>query len=184
MLMQTGVTSGNKIVLRQDYTIPVGNSIVIAVAIGSPSIDGATGWAADEQQVGITLNSDDSADTAGSERIDFYAMEVDANLTDIQSVHTGAITGANGTSTVWRPMGTMIYLRICRTGTAAYYPFFSMDGYAWAGMDEFTFTTGALNNIWVWTKAGATVGTPAPVHAFAWIRLGTNGIDPWPWASK
>jgi hypothetical protein len=182
MLMQTGTTTGNTVQLRQDYTIPDGSSIVVALAIASPSQDASPGpgWADNELQVGITLNTDDTGATAGAAGIDFYAMEVDANSTDVQVVGRGMTSGGTSISTIWRPIGTMIYLRIARTGLV-YYPYFSMDGFTWAPMDDVTFAS-ALTNIWIFHRNVATQGTPTGVTAWAWVRLGSNNIDPWIWA--
>lgn len=180
LLMQVGSTATQEVLLRQDYTIPVDSSIVVAVL---PSINGETATA-DELQIGISLNSNDTDFDAGATSYAFYAVEMDT-VPDIQTISVGQSAGGSGrvlAAGTWgmSPIGQVVYLRIARDSNNWYYPSFSFNGFVWQPLGASQFTN-PHDNLWIFARNAATSGAPVPIQAVAWVRLGGVGIDPWPW---
>lgn len=176
MLIQVGSAATQQVLLRQDYTLPDGASIVAAI---SPAIHFGA-MAGDELQIGLSLNTDDSGYGAGTSYLHFHAVEVDS-LPDTQTVVLGSSGGAATitlASTQRTPAyGETIFLRISRSGLF-YYPMISYDGQTWAQFGGTSYAA-AFTNIWLFARNGGTTGTPVPIQSVRWIRQGTNGVDPW-----
>jgi hypothetical protein len=175
-----GTTSGTRAVkLRQAFTLPDGASIVAAVATPTPTADDVPGFAQNERQVGIALTLANTAEDA-SPGLRLFASEVDVDTLQIQSLGVGHTAGdANGDAyhVGW---GRMIYLRIARSGLW-YYTFYSQDGTTWVPFGAAQWAA-AHAYLWLFDNViAAASGTPIPITAWAWIRQGGNGIDPWPW---
>lgn len=172
LLMQAGSGAGQRVMLRQDYTLPDGKSIVVALA---PSVtsdaDSQAGIANNEQWAGVCINDDDSDWNAGE--YSAVMFDVDANgarilgWDGVVKGHSGGLVSAVG----------VIYLRLSRVGSIIYFSW-SRDGATWMHIGQDT-RAGVASNVWLFTEATVSGGEPVPVQAFDWIRLGTNGVDPW-----
>lgn len=181
LLTQSGPGSTQLVDIRQDYTLPDGSSIVVAVG-SNLSLDGAPGIAANERQTVLVLNSDDTGSQNGGTRTELFAVEMDADSPDPQSIATGASASTAATVTAGRPsLGDMVFLRVARVGLV-YWCYWSINGINWVGMGSQTFAA-AHTNIWLSDRCFAAAPNPIPITTWAWVRLGTNAVDPWPWWS-
>jgi len=178
-LFQVGAAATQEVLLRQDYTLPDGASLGLAVAaavhLGTPT--------ADELQIGISLNTDD-ATFLGASCLQFYAVEMDG-AAEIQAVSTGSTGGAASTTIAAAthgisPLARIVYVRITRDGLW-YYPHFSFDGYTWMPLGASSFAA-EFTNIWLFARNAGATGTPVPIQAVAWLREGSDAFDPWAWA--
>jgi hypothetical protein len=59
-----------------------------------------------------------------------------------------------------------------------YYGFVSFDGASWSPIGSYS-PSSAHNNLWLLVANKAAGGSPVPIQAFDWIRLGSNAVDPW-----
>lgn len=167
LIMQCG--TGDDVALRQDYTLPDGSSIVLAVAVGTGETSGG-----DNQAFALRLNDDDSSSVAG----EFVALmvEQDGTAFNIQGNSDTSSSGNEITSEV-SPLSQVIFLRIARDGLT-YSCFYSIDGFTWSIVYQDTHADIA-DNIWLHFGGPTTLDVVATV-AIAWIRQGTNDLDPWP----
>lgn len=173
-----GSTSGSRDVrLRQTFTLPDGASIVVAVATPAPTVDDSR--AENERQIGIALNqSDATEDTTPTVRL--FAQEVDAAAANIQSLAGGHTSGSAGGTAPDQSWGEMLFLRIARSGLW-YFPSYSRDGHTWVPFGACLMAS-AMTRLWLYDRViAAASGTPVPIAAWAWVRQGGVGVDPWPW---
>lgn len=167
---------GNPVKLRQDYTLPDGKSIVLALA---PSLmaDAQAGIANNELQVGMSLNDNDGDYNAGN----YTFINIDPNVEGWRMFKAGpggvCSTPSSANPLCSCPLAEKIYLRIARDGLD-YYCSWSTDGTTWFPFKKDTHG-GALTNIWIWCASSAAFGDPTPIQAIDWLRLGGNNVDPW-----
>lgn len=175
LLIQVGSAATQEVQLRQDYTLADGESVILAI---SPAMHLGS-VTADELQIGLGLNSDDSFYSAGSTHFEFYAVETDSTP-DIQASPTGHSGGQGSvTVTLTNAISRTLFLRMSRS-SLFYHPSFSFDGMSWSPLGGSSFAA-AHNNLWIFARNAGTTGTPIPVQAIHWIRSGVNSVDPWPW---
>jgi hypothetical protein len=176
LLMQVGQQTGQQVLLRQDYTLPDGASIILAL---SPTLthdaDGGGGIASNEIRCGLALNDSDSDFDAGSNAL---RILFDTQGSGWRVIHqTGTSTTIAGMPTNAAVDLEKMYLRIARDGSA-YHAFYSMDGENWNPMTSTT-PGSAPDNIWIYTECLNTFADPVPIQVFHWLRQGTNALDPW-----
>lgn len=176
LLMQVGQTGAQEVMLRQDYTLPDGKSIIASI---SPALmsDAESGIENNELQIGISLNDNDTGHAAGNSSEAFF----DANADGWRVIH---VIHNGGSTTVGSfPNGAMpdpakkMYFRISRVGSS-YTVFWSGDGSTWFPLTSDTPAV-TFDNVWIWAESSATFGDPIPIQVFDWVRLGTNDLDPW-----
>ncbi len=173
LLMQVGQTGAQEVSFRQDYTLPDGKSIIVAVTPTLLADADGGGINNNEIQLGISLNPSDTDHGDGDEQEVFF----DANANGWRVFHAANALAVGATPNSAMPDMQRMYLRITRAGSV-YYAFYSMDGQGWAPLGSHT--PGATQtNVWIWTRSSASFGDPIPIQVFDWIRLGTNGLDPW-----
>lgn len=161
LLVQVG--DGDDVLLRQDYTLPDGYSIVLSIS-GTP--DGG-----DNMAIGLVLNQTDSDPLTGEWFTN--AMEQDSTQWVVQSYSS---TSSTGRETVRDVLAERVYLRIMRDDLT-YHSFVSLDGSTWAWVYSET-ESFVHTNLWI-RVSGPNSSTYAPIIAIDWIRLGTNDFDPW-----
>jgi len=166
LLLQCG--TADSVSLRQDYTLPDGASIVLAVSMPTGENSGG-----DNQSMALRLNDSNTSSTAG-EHVTIM-IEQDSTAFNIQGNSDTDASGTEITSNV-APLADMVFLRIMRS-TLTYSCWYSMDGYSWSFVFEDTHADVA-DNVWI-TFVGATTLDYAPIAAIPWIRQGTNDLDPW-----
>lgn len=176
LLTQAGSPVTQQVHFRADQTLPDGASLVVALAPSATVAGIATN---DSQQIGITLNTDDAGYQNGN-YLGLYAVEVDANAADIQTLGAGSTAGSFATLTEATAIGQIVFLRIARSGLV-YRPYVSYDGRTWIPFPSVTYAA-AFTNIWLFHRNPGISATPVPITAWAWVRQGTNGIDPWDWS--
>lgn len=171
MLMQAGRNTGQEVALRQDYTVPDGNSILCAVAVSYGA--GTTTEINNATQIRLSLNDNNTSSRSGN----YVEMSVDSQASTAPRIYVASSVGADfaGAGLAVR----VVFFRIARSGLV-YYPFFSADGSTWTPCGSRTFGS-ALDNVWIRVECLATItsGCPVPIVAYDWVRLGTNGLDPW-----
>jgi hypothetical protein len=171
--MQVGTASGDSVRLRQDYTLPDGQCMVLPMGFAFDVA--AASLANNEIQAGLCLNDNDTGPFSGA------AGQTAALMWDTEASGY-RIIGWDGSSVIGNQVATVVfrtaYFRISRTGLA-YDIFLSMDGFDWSYLGRKTMGS-AANNVWIFADCAATmsnrvvIGTP-------WIRQGSAlTIDPWP----
>jgi hypothetical protein len=168
-LLQTH--ESNKVRLRQDYTLPDGNSIILAVSSAVWNDNGVTG---NEIQTGIALTAD-STNHAPNDAILVLHDTTSTSVSQILCADGNTTFGTSGNGVIW---GSVTYFRICRSGTT-YYGFYSFDGLAWSGLGSTTSGVGAYDRIWIWHASQGGTFNPNPISCVKWIRQGDNSVDPW-----
>jgi len=167
-------TDGDEFEIRQDYELPDGKSIILAV---SPAItcdaDGGD-VSNNEIMIKLSLNDDDSGHTAGNSCV--ISIDCQTNGMRVLYYDGSNYYGTGGTNDLVN-FGQKFFLRILRDGTD-YYGFYSLDCETWVSLYKLSYGS-ALNNVWIAVDSGATVGTPVPIQAFDWIRLGDDKVCPW-----
>lgn len=169
------VDSGNHVRLRQDYTLPDGKSIILAISI-TLMADGQSGIGNDDLDVGLTLNDDDDVG-AGN----LVTVHLDSQI-DGWRIYCGTkvamSTPQSGVlDVVSCPIAKQLYFRIARDGLD-YYGSWSVDSETWFPFAKQTYLA-ALDNIWIVVSSTAGMGDPTPIQAVHWIRQGNNSVDPW-----
>ena len=169
--------------MRQDYTLPSGSSIILAV---DPTFLFDTALTNDELWVGLALNGSNSTyDTEGF--MTWLAVMAEAE-TGAGAVRVTARQGGGlvGTSASTVLLGQKLYFRILRQGGISgeggdYHTFYSIDGNNWVYLDKLSLGSSVFDNVWVFahSKASFSLGKPVPIQQFDWIRLGTANIRPW-----
>jgi hypothetical protein len=163
--------NGDEFQIRQDYTLPDNSSIILALS-PAVSMDGAPAITINEIWAGMALNDNDGGFNSGTYQLLFFGA---ASNTFRCQHYNGSTRGSTPVGAC--PTGQKLYLRFSRADLT-YYAFMSVDCETWVPMGSVT-VAGAYTNIWIFVDSQATVGTPTPIQAFDWIRLGTNSVDPW-----
>jgi len=169
LLLQT--YESNKVTLRQDYTLPDGNCIIMAINSAVWNDNGVTN---NEIQVGISLNQS----TTEIFPTDGFALlhdTVSTTASQILAADGNTTFGSSGYGVIW---GHTTYFRICRSGST-YYGFYSFDGISWSGCGSTTSGIGAYDRIWIFNNSSTGAFNPNPIATVKWIRQGSNGVDPW-----
>jgi hypothetical protein len=160
----TQMSAGNDFFMRQDYTLPDGNSIILSLnpTVTTPEIG------QNDYFVGMSVNDNDSAFNAGNYHWFAFAPSSRVIAWD------GSATSATGVSST----GHGMYLRVLRSGlTYSYY--WSITGDMWNPIESNT-ESGAFTNIWLFTISEAAYNSsPVSINKFSWIRQGDNNIRPW-----
>jgi len=156
------------------YDLSTRRSIILAV---SPAVtcdaDGG-GVSNNEVMIKLSLNDDDSGHTAGNSCV--ISIDCQTNGMRVLYYDGSNYYGTGGTNDLVN-FGQKFFLRILRDGTD-YYGFYSLDCETWVSLYKLSYGS-ALNNVWIAVDSGATVGTPVPIQAFDWIRLGDDKVCPW-----
>ena len=168
MLIQA--SNGNELTLRQDYTIPDGNSIIMCCSFG---YNQKTDVSNNECLLKIGINSSDTSPTTGV--YDIFGCSVFSGI-----VYMGVWDGSTALQDLHStmPIDNRVYMRIARVGLNYSY-FWSTSGTLWIPLGTRTVGS-AHNNIWI-GNYGMTSGTDTPIatQAIHWIRLGSNSYSPW-----
>lgn len=172
--MQVGTAAtGTHVQIRQDYALPSGSSIVIAV---SCAMDLGATPTNNEIWLGVGVNQTDTGIMSGTSTTTLMAF-MDASADGIRAVcyNIAGVVGWDSPGTPHIPDVT--FFRIDRAGLV-YRAFYSTDGFAWTWIGSNTLASEATN-IWIYALCRATsanrmlVGVP-------WIREGTALTqDPW-----
>lgn len=164
VLFQVGSATGDDVLLRQDYELPDGSSVVVMFA--PPSTSGSNG-----AQCGIGINDNDTAPLTGN-YIEIIADQQAAGARAlVQSGGSGTGTG-NGIAD--DSFGT-IALAITRVDSGAnksYAGWASFNGGAsWQHVDT-SIHTDTLNNFWLYcdTRTAHLAGQNDPIIPFDWVR--------------
>jgi len=174
LLLQVGSAGAQQVALRQDFTLPDGASIVMAIA-PNVGVDGNTGVIAQDRLV-VTVNDSDTTSRTGT----FLELNLDSN-TDQFGVSAWDGTNSESTHVAGSGIGQtdVIFLRIARSGTT-YYPFYSTSGGgAWVPLSDGHALGSAMDNVWIGFENYAAHDALTPIAAVAWVRQGTNALDPW-----
>jgi len=164
LLVQAGSTASHLCAFSQAYTIPDNTSLILKAAMSQvPSTNNA-------HQYGLSL-CDNSACA------NYVQLVIDQDLNAHRVLYQEVGT-ATGTGTSAYVDASFIYLRIARSGTT-YFGFASTNGVTWSSVGSFAAAAAA-------THVQLSVsGTTHPAYmtvtiaAFDWIRLGSNGLNPW-----
>lgn len=170
LLVQVG--NADEVSLRQDYTLPDGNSIIAAIEVPYPGSSG------DNSRVTLSLNDNDTG--PGSGNAIHATIEQDTGEWVFQGLSgafatTGGVEIATGRAIV----SELVYLRITRTGLL-YRTWGSINrGRSWTMLGSLT-PGGAFNNVWL-NFLGDALGTnePNPIYTVYWVQQGSNDLDPW-----
>ena len=166
--------NNNSVELRQDYTLPDGNSIILAMTVAM-HFDSAI--SNNELQIGLCLNDDNSGPVAGNNVIRMAAVETDGGTYGMDAVRFAPGATNLGTDNNQTDVTQRIYLRVFRD-SLTYTPSFSINGATWATMSSTTMSS-ACDNVWIQIGSSASIGGTLPIQAVHWIRQGNNDIDPW-----
>jgi hypothetical protein len=162
--------NGDEFQIRQDYTLPDGYSLILAIN-PSVSMDGAPTITNNEIWAGFSLNNNDGAFNAGT----YQAVMFDTDTNNVRIIHwDGTVLGSTPQSLT---IGHKCFLRIARS-SLTYYAFLSRDGETWIPLASKT-VAAEHNNLWLFVDCQAAVSTPVPIQAFDYILLGSNGLVPW-----
>jgi hypothetical protein len=161
------ISDGNLFKIRQDYTLPDGNSLTLCFTPSSNVQDTAL----DDYNLLFVLNDNDTDFSSGSRQHLGINMQPPPR-----------IVWYDGTTIVdnsdQNDIGHRMYFRVNRD-TLTYSWFYSYDGATWVPMHRKT-ESGALDNIWIVGYTNATTNVrPVGITAVHWIRQGSNNIDPW-----
>ena len=175
LLLQVGNDGSEEVSIRQDYTLPDGESIVLAIAPAF-TMPVESGLPENAWKIGISLNdSDTTYDTA---EYQFLAMEGDVDGWRIVLRDDGVNRGSTPQGEAGPGMAELIYLRMTRSGLDINC-FFSIDGTVWNPLGPTVTRAGAADNIWIFNENQASLGGFTPIMAVSWIRQGSNALDPW-----
>lgn len=183
LLAQVGRDGARTVTIRQDYTVPDGNSILACVAYAAP-FDGEPGLAGgnSEMTLEVTLNDTDSDPSAGNEVA--IAIQAHGGGVRVRGLHNGVnVIGSAGfaaatTAAAFLGMG-IVLLRIARSGSD-YYTMFSLNGGAtWIPCGAARAPGSTLTNVWLTISNAVAHTALVPICGVDWIRLGSNGVDPW-----
>jgi hypothetical protein len=172
LLVQVGRNASQNVRLRQDYTLPDGNSIVLAIAANT----GSTATAAGNNffQISFAVNQDDTTIRTAP----YLEVFVDSQASDPSRVYVSSNVGSDFTGPAVGSAGGLVYFRIARSGLA-YAVFAATDGSTWMPLAHRTLAS-AATNVWIQVESTAAITGPiAPIAGVDWIRLGTNALDPW-----
>lgn len=170
MMMQAG--TDDVVTLRQDYTLPDGACMVVALEMTMELNAYSNG---DNQNIKMALNDSDAGIASGEQITVMIEQDTSGDLWQIQA-NSDSDAGGNSMPVDIDLFSNLIYFRIMRE-TLTYTCFFSLDGITWTYLFADTHAT-AATNVWIGMK-GSSALTKAAVGAFAWIRQGINDLDPW-----
>lgn len=173
-MVQVGKDSGNKVYLRQDYTLPDGNSIVAAFACNS-GFSTVAGTVNNSLAFGIGVNSTDA--TLGSGTYTYVYSDSQSVLGPRPIVVSSVGTNLTGPDNCMG-IGNVVYFRIARVGTYYHHMFSTNGGVTWGFLGTKALG-GAADNVWLFFSQDVTITGPAPIAGCKFFRLGTNNIDPW-----
>jgi hypothetical protein len=156
--------------IRQDYTLPDGNSIIVAI---TPNISFDTSIADNEVLFELALNDNDSSSSSGTNRA---AVMHQTNLNDYNVIGVNQASATVGENP-HVPAGTRVYYRINRSGST-YYMYHSMDGSVWMPLGSSS-PASTPDNIWIGARSQTNTPDPKAIMAIHWIRQGNNNLDPW-----
>lgn len=172
LLMQAGRNISQIVSLRQDYTLPDGNSIIVAFSVNTGS--SGTGSLNNSLQVSLAINSDDTTLRTAPYLEIFY----DSQTTDASRVYVSSNVGSDYAGPPVGAAGGVVYFRIARS-SLTYAAFTSVDGATWMPVANRTLAS-APTNVWIQIDTAAAITGPiAPIVGVDWIRLGSNALDPW-----
>lgn len=175
LLLQAGSLADQKVELRQDYTLPDGNSIILALSSPFASSVSNNSITNNELRFGMALNDNDAGYDAGT--FLYFAFDVDTNGVRLL-VNDGTTTfgsTSDASQAMNAPIGQLMYLRFMRT-TTIIRAFWSTDGTAWMPLGNKTMSP---TNVWIFIESVVNADEPVPIGAVKWIRLGGNDLDPW-----
>lgn len=164
------VSSNNAFEIRQDYTLPDGNSIVMAF---TPAINFA-----DDSDVSysvkLALNDNDTSHNSGT----YLFLDANTNINKFRINYFDSSSNLVDNNPGTSDFGNRLYFRINRDGLA-YTCYYSYTGSTWLPLRRQTFGS-AFDNVWIQVVTDSSVTTrPAATTAIHWIRQGNNNIDPW-----
>lgn len=174
--MLLGTANGDSVDLRQDYTLPDGACLVAALFIGPDNAGASGGIANNEFQVGIGVNSTDSAHDAGT----FFYCAFDAQASANVRVLSFDGTTVFGQAPDSPAYSRALFVRIDRVGLVyhAFWAPLTMGYPAWEYLGSKTLGA-AANNIWLFGQCGATAANRINVGV-PWFRQGTAlAVKPW-----
>lgn len=173
LLMQMG--TGATVNLRQDYTLPDGESIVAPISL---ALDLAATPSNNEIITGIAVNDSDS-DPFGGTAGQTAVLEID---TEASASAPARVIGWDGSTFIgppgsWYSLRDLNFLRISRTGLN-YDLFYSSNGFSWTYLGRKTMAT-AATNVWLFGSSQATMANRI-VIGVPWFRQG-SALTPAPW---
>lgn len=174
LLMQAGSNGSQKVSIREDWTIGTDECIVVAFAMGL-TVDGATGFADNQHDFIVSLNTSDTDYNSGSYA---YLSAQTYNGGTRFSAYNGSTeyTTTAYTHNAWSgPQGHLAFIRFDYDGTLVW-PSFTFGG-GWVMMGPgYSLTP---TNLWVVSNNAAAHGDPAPIDAVYYVRQGDNSLIPW-----
>tara|TARA_R110000782_G_scaffold34955_1_gene83714 strand:- start:116 stop:922 length:807 start_codon:yes stop_codon:yes gene_type:complete len=173
------VSTTQNIELRQDYTLGVGESVVIKMFTAAQ----VSSNTANEVVLGVWLNDSDAAPGTGGRC--FLAFTINTDGWEIKGSYTSG-AGSTATSTwgdtgsEWAFNGAPMYLRFNRLTSTVYSLQVSLSGNSWTSMKRFTSDT-TFSNIWIRCYSAATIPSnqSVPIQLIDYIRLGSTDLKPW-----
>jgi hypothetical protein len=162
------VGAADTVEMRQDYTLPDGNSIIAAVEIPSPAVAG------DNASIHFGLNDDDTSTFTGNDVT--ISMEQDTTEWIFQS----DASGANVELVSGFLVSDLAYFRISRAGLV-YRVFVSTNrGRSWTFLQALT-AGAAMTNVWLRAVGPSALPTSGvnPIFTWYWVQQGSNDLDPW-----
>lgn len=169
LLVQNGHAEASA--FRADYTLPDGQSMILACSAG-PHLQ-----AGDNMSVALRLNDND----AGSADGNYIAIMCEQDTTEYVVQGNSSIDSAGFEYTLRvMHLPPVIYFRIARAGLV-YRSYVSLNGMAtWSYVDTDTFG-GALTNVWCAFTGASTGQVVMPTARFIYIveGHGDDAYDPW-----
>jgi len=173
------VSTTQSIKLRQDYTLGVGECVIMKLFTAAQVSSNSTG----EITVGLWLNDDDS--DPGADGRCYLAFTVNTDGWELIASYTSGAGSTvastwGDTGSEWAYNGAPLYFRMTRVTSSVYVLQISMNGLSWTSMKRFTSDT-TFNNIWIRAHSSATIPSnqSVPIQLIDWIRLGNDEIIPW-----
>ena len=168
LMMQVGHAGGEKVELRQDFTLADGDSMIAAI---SPAIqfDGASSPTNNELNFGFSLNTSDVSYDTG----DFALLYGDTDTQDfLWKLFDGSSVLAQWPG---EHDPQLAFLRVNRNGLD-YSFWISLDGASWQFMNTIT-AAAEYTNFWLVAFCNsASLVIPVPVQIVHWVRQGDNTI--------
>ncbi|MDX1766242.1 MAG: hypothetical protein R3313_04795, partial [Candidatus Saccharimonadales bacterium] len=175
LLMQAGNNGSQEVSLRQDYTLPDGDSIIMAID-PSLTMDGASGLAGNDWKVGLSINDSDTTWNTTEYTSIHFDVEADGWRIMIDDGSTNYSTPRNETGP---GLGQKVYLRLSRSGTAISASY-SVGGKSWVPLGGTLTRSGTADNIWIFADNQASNSGFVPIQSVDWIRQGdATTLDPW-----
>lgn len=168
--MLVGVSSGDSVELRQDYTLPDGKCIVAPILVGPDNAGSSGGISNNEFNVGIGVNSTDTPDHAAGT---YFTVMIDSQASAAMRLISWDGSTVFGTMPDSPAIGRAWFLRIDRVGLV-YHAFaapLTMGYPAWEYLGSKTLGS-AATNVWLYAQAAATSANRILV-AVPWFRQGT-----------